>query len=442
MSTGCTYPTLAGRFHTIIAALLIGLTCTIAQGQVSPDSGAVTGIIKDQSGAVVPNATVTLTAPTGLPTQKSSAKDGSFTFPLLAAGTYTVTIEAAGFNKEVVNNVKVDVTQITDASVTLEVGQTTSEVSVNAQATQVNTTNSTLGDVLPGGIVDALPLSTRNFTNLLALNANASSSLPNASAAGRGSSTVFVDGQRGTNNNLVINGIDANNLGNNNFGSVPIPAPDTIEEFRVQTSLYDASSGKTSGGNINVLTKGGTNQYHGQLFEFFRNEDLNANDWFFNKSGTPRALLRQNQFGGDFGGPVPKMGQTFFFGSYQGTYQTNGLSGAINSQMWVLPAVRSRANIESAFGLAPGSLDPVSLAMLNLKGQYGGYLIPTRCRRRARPTWKHQRVRASEVQRGSIQFERRSQLRRQGAALIALFPCQCGYRQSARGTRRRKLRQR
>lgn len=367
-----------GRFaFRFASSLLVLVACSVALAQVSPDSGAITGAVKDPSGAVVPDAAVTLTSPTAPATQKTTGKDGTFTFPLLPAGTYSLSVEAAGFSKEVVNSIQVDVTQITQANVTLQVGQTSSEVTVNEQATQVNTTNSTLGNVLPGSTVDALPLSTRNFTNLLALNANASSTLPSASSAGRGSSTVFVDGQRGTNNNLVINGVDANNLSSNNFSSVPIPAPDTIDEFRVQTSLYDASQGKTSGGNINVLTKGGSNQYHGQLFEFFRNEDLNANDWFFNKSGTPRALLRQNQFGGDFGGPVPFLKNTFFFGSYQGTYQTNGLSGAINTEMWVLPAVRSRANIEQAFGLAPGSLDPVALNLLNAKGQYGGYLIPS-----------------------------------------------------------------
>ena len=209
------------------------------------------------------------------------------------------------------------------------------------------------------------------------MNASTNSTLPNAAASGRGSGIVFVNGQRGTNNNLVINGIDANNLGSNNFGNVSIPSPDTIEEFRVQTSLYDASQGKTSGGNINVITKGGGGQYHGEALEFFRNQDLNANSWFFNKTETPRPLLKQNQFGGHFGGPVPKLSKTFFFGSYQGTRQVNGLSGAISSIFPVLPAQRTRTNIESAFGLASGSLDTTALNLLNAKGVYGGYLIPT-----------------------------------------------------------------
>ena len=361
----------------LILAFLACVSVQLAFAQTSAESGAITGLVKDPSGAVVPNATVVLSAPSGASTQQTTGNNGSFTFPLLPAGTYSLSVEASGFSKAVMNDVKVDVTQTTSANLTLEVGQTSSVVAVTGEAVRVNTVNSTLGNVLPGITVANLPLATRNFTNLFALNANASSTLSNAATAGRGSATIFVGGQRGTNNNLVINGVDSNNLGSNNFGSVPIPAPDTIDEFRVQTSLYDASEGKTSGGNINVLTKGGTPQYHGEVFEFFRNEDMNANAWFFNNQGLPRAVLRQNQFGGDFGGPVPKLAQTFFFGSYQGTYQTNGVSSAINTVFPVLPTVRSQANIENAFGLAPGTLDPVALKLLNLPGQYNGYLIPS-----------------------------------------------------------------
>jgi len=334
-------------------------------------------VVKDQTGASVPNTNVTVTSPAGLSTKKTTGSDGLFTFPLLQPGTYSLTAQASGFSKYVLNNIQVDVTATTQANVTLQIGQASAEVAVIAAATQVNTASSTLGNVIPGKTIENLPLATRNFTNLLALQANTSATLPQAALAGRASSTIFVNGQRGTNNNLVINGVDSNNLGNNNFGAVPIPSPDTLEEFRVQTSLYDASEGKTSGGNINVLTKAGSPQYHGELYGYFRNEDLNSNEWFFNRGGLPRPLLRQNQFGGDLGGPVPFLKQTFFFGSYQGTYQTNGVSSAINTTFPVLPAARSQASLEQAFGLAPGRLDPVALRLLNLPGQFGGYLIPS-----------------------------------------------------------------
>ena len=368
---------MAFRIRTISYFVAAVFALKTVSAQTTNQSGAVTGTINDQSGAAVPNATVTLTSQLGAASTKATGNDGLYTFPLLPPGTYVLTVEATGFNKAIVNEIKVDVTVVRQVNVTMEIGQTTSAVEVNAVATQVNTTNSTLGNVLPGSTLEALPLATRNFTNLLALNANTSSSLPQAATAGRASSTVYVNGQRGTNNNLVINGIDANNLGNNNFGSVPIPAPDTIEEFRVQTSLYDAAAGKTSGGNINVITKGGSPQFHGEAYEYFRNEDMNANEWFFNKTSQKQPVLRQNQFGGNFGGPAPLLKNTFFFGSYQGTYQTNGVSGAINTAFPVLPTVRSQANIEQAFKLAPGSLDPVALRLLNAPGQYNGYLIPS-----------------------------------------------------------------
>jgi len=329
----------------------------------------------------VSGAKVTLTSPLGATLTKESGTDGSFTFPLLDPGIYRLAVEFAGFRRTVLEKVAVRITEVATVTVKLELGEVTTEVVVAGEAAQpVNTSNATLGNVITGDIVENMPLPTRNFIGLLALNAGTSASLPNAGAAGRGpygSTSIFVAGQRGTFNNLVINGIDVNNLGNNNFGNVPVPAPDSLEEFRVQTNLYDASQGKTSGGNINVLTKSGTNKYHGEAYEFFRNEDLNANFFFFNTNGAPRPILKQNQFGGNFGGPVPGLPKTFFFGSYEGNRQRNGVSGAITSTWPVLPASRTQANIESAFGLTPGSLNPVSLAILNLPGQFGGFLVPS-----------------------------------------------------------------
>ncbi len=348
-----------------------------AWAQITAQTGAITGSVVDQSGATVPNAKVTITSERGAVQLRTTTDSGTYTFPLIEPGVYKLTAEAAGFNKATVNSVRVQVTETITIPIRLEVGVETVEVSVVAEATQINVTNATLGNVLPGSVIDNMPLSTRNFTNLLGANAGTASTIPNASTAGRGSTNVFVNGQRGTMNNLVINGIDSNNLSSNNFNSVPVPSPDTIEEFRVQTSMYDASQGKTSGGNVNVITKGGGPQYHGQLYEFFRNEKLNANDFFFNKQGVARGLLRQNQFGGNFGGPVPKIKNTYFFGSYQGTRQQNGLSGAVVTAFPVLPADRTAASIASAFSLRPDQVDPVALKLMQLKGQFGGFVVPT-----------------------------------------------------------------
>ncbi len=368
------------RMRTTKGALLV--LCLIfaipAWTQISHETGAIRGTVMDPSNAIVAGAKVTLTSVQGDIFTKESASDGSFTFPLLRPGEYRLTVEASGFKRAVFEKVRVGITEVTVLGVHLELGPIATEVTVMGEATQkVNTANATLGRVITRDMVGNLPLPTRNFTGLLGLNAGTAMALPNAATAGRGSATVFVAGMRGTFNNLVINGIDANNLGNNNFGNVPIPSPDTIEEFRLQTSLYDASQGKTSGGNINVITKSGTNKYHGEAYEFFRNEKLNANEFFLNKVGAKRPILKQNQFGGNIGGPVPLLPKTFVFGSYQGMRQRNGVAGAITSSWPVLPASRSRVDIETAFGLAPGSLHPVALALLQRQGIYDGFLIPT-----------------------------------------------------------------
>jgi hypothetical protein len=199
----------------------------------------------DQNGGVVVGANVTLSSSVSAPVTKQTIEDGSVVFALVPPGKYKLEVEQASFKKSVLSDVLVNVTEVTNIRVTLEIGQVSTEVTVSAEAAQtVNTTNAVLGNVLTGDVLHNLPLATRNFTFLLALNAGTSAPLPDATQAGRGQAIVYVDGQRGTNNNLVINGTDANNLGNNNLGNVPIPAPDSLEELRVQTSLYDASKEK------------------------------------------------------------------------------------------------------------------------------------------------------------------------------------------------------
>jgi hypothetical protein len=354
-----------------------------ASAQITSQTGAVRLVVVDQQGAAVSGAKVTLSSPLGTTTAKESLPDGTIVFPLLDPGDYKVIIEHGGFRRAVISPVGVKITEVTNLTIILEIGEVTTEITVSGDAVKtVNTTNATLGETLTGDLVGNLPLSSRNFLFLLGNNAGTSASLPDATTAGRGTPVIFVAGQRGTFNNLVINGVDANNLGNNNFGGVPVPSPDSLEEFRVQTSLYDASQGKTSGGNINALTRGGTNNYHGEAFEFLRNDVLNANSFFFNKNGTPRPVLKQNQFGGNLGGPVPKLKDTFFFVSYQATRQRNGVAGGISTQFPILPATRDAQSLAAAFStttapLTASMIDPVAVKLLNLPGQFNGFLIPS-----------------------------------------------------------------
>jgi hypothetical protein len=346
--------------------------------QITSEKGAIRIALTDPQGGTVGGAKVSIISKTGAAQTKESNTDGNVVFPLLDPGAYEVTVESPNFKRTVLNGVAVHVTEVTNLSVVLELGAVSAEVTVSGDTVEtVNTSNATLGNVLTEKVLQDLPLSTRNFTFLLALNAGTSEALPDATQAGRGESVIFVAGQRGTANNLVINGTDSNELLSNNFSTVPVPSPDSLEEFRVQTSLYDASQGKTSGGNVDVLTRGGTSAYHGEAYEFFRNDDMNANLYFFNATGTGRPVLKQNQFGGNFGGPVPKVKDTFFFVSYEGTRQINGVAGSAQAQFPVLPAQRTATNIESAFGLAPGSLNPTALALLNAPGKFNGFLIPS-----------------------------------------------------------------
>jgi outer membrane receptor protein involved in Fe transport len=365
-------------FLNSLCIALLFLFSQSLSAQITSEKGAIRIAVTDPQGASVVGAKITVSSKTGTTLSKQSINDGSAVFPLLDPGPYDITVESTNFKRTVLNGVAVHVTEVTNLNVALELGEVSSEVVVSGDAVQaVNTSNATLGNVLTEKTLQDLPLSTRNFTFLLALNAGTAEVLPDATEAGRGMAIMFVAGQRGTANNLVINGTDSNEILSNNFGDVPVPSPDSLEEFRVQTSMYDASQGKTSGGNVDVLTRGGTAAWHGEAYEFFRNDDMNSNLYFFNATGSPRPVLKQNQFGGNFGGPVPKVKDTFVFASYEGTRQTNGVAGAAEADMPVMPAQRTEANIESAFALTPGSLDPTALALLNAPGKYNGFLIPS-----------------------------------------------------------------
>ena len=209
----------------------------------------------------------------------------------------------------------------------LKVTSVSQVVEVQSQVAQVDTTNATTGQSLGSTTITNLPLATRNFQQLLTLSAGASSDLNNASQLGRGQVFIHVNGGREDNNNYLIEGIS---VADYSFGEptyTPLPNPDSIQEFKVSTSLYDATQGRNGGGNINATLKSGTASFHGDVWEYFRNTVLDANDFFLNRAGLARPVIQQNIFGGDLGGPIgPKAKLGYFYVNYQGTRQRSGAS--------------------------------------------------------------------------------------------------------------------
>jgi hypothetical protein len=381
-----------------MALLLSIVALNVAHAQTA-STGQLVGEVTDPSGAAVPGASVTAKETATSETRTVIAdRLGHYVVPLLPPGTYTLNAVATGFSTSAANNITVPAATSTTVNLQLAVGTAQQTVTVNSNAEMLQTENSALGQTTDTTTVTSLPLTSRNFTEILQLNPGVASSLPNAASLGKGTVDVNVNGARVSDNGYQLDGQDALNLqvqgsaGILAESGVSIPNPDAIEEFRVQTGAYDASYGRSAGGNVDLVTKSGTNQFHGDLFEFLRNTDLNANDFFRNSTGQARPVLRQNQFGFTFGGPILK-NKLFFFVSYQGTRQTNGL-GSTSLQSVRMPLLsadasgRKAAALGAEFGgqagqqggakIAPdgSNINPVALTLLNTKLPDGSYLIP------------------------------------------------------------------
>ncbi|MBI4457019.1 MAG: TonB-dependent receptor [Acidobacteria bacterium] len=374
----------------LLGLFLIFVVPGAALGQGGP-RGAIAGMVKDPSGALIPGAQVEIISQeTGL-TERTvmTGDDGHFRASLLPVGIYKVVVTLTGFAKAEAPDIKVNVAETTDVVINLKVGEITETVTVEGAAVAVQVSAPTTGRIIGPETVSQLPLSTRNFFALLTLSAGANSEMFDSAALGRGQVTVTVNGQRAANNNYQLEGINANDFNLPVLDNVPLPNPSTIQEFKTQTALYDASTGRNAGGNIQVTLKSGTEKYHGELFEFFRNDVLNANDFFNNRDEVERPVLRQNAYGASFGGPVPFMEKFFFFGNWQGTRAASGASAGtfFSTTMPVLPSDRSEASLIRTFfpnGLPPGvtRLDPVAVGFLNLAESKcpglggGGFCIP------------------------------------------------------------------
>jgi hypothetical protein len=356
-------------------------------------TGAITGTVQDPSGGLIASAKVEIVneATGQVVRDLTTDSSGSFTATLLPVGSYSVGVSAVGFATTKFTGVLVRVTETTRMTAALKVTQTTETVTVSAQVATINTANASTGEALDSTTVSTLPSPTQNFQQLLALSTGASSDINNGGDLGRGTARIMVNGQRETNNNYSIEGVSSADFASGELTFTPIPNANAIEEFKVSTSLYDATLGRNGGGNIDAVLRSGTKKYHADAWEFFRNTDLDANDFFLNGAGTgvrqPRPRIQQNIFGADGGGPVGRNAQFgYFYLNYQGSRQRAGGSPGtlISTTIPVLPPQRDQATLISTFfpsGLPAGvtNLDPVAVKLLNAQSnQFGGpFLFPT-----------------------------------------------------------------
>jgi hypothetical protein len=296
-------------------------------------SGRIVGRVSDAAGAVLPNVKVTLVNEgTSVSRDGKTNDNGDYDFVQVPVGTYRLEFDLAGFKKNVRRGVSLDINQVITLNVNMQVGATQEVVDVTSEAPLVETTSTQLGAVVGDRAISELPLNARDTYQFLQLQPGVMSTVGTGNQIVYGSDksgSVSVNGGRGRSNNFSVNGGDANDQ----FVNLPTvqPSPDTIAEFRVLTNTFDAEYGRNSGSVVNVVTKSGTNNLHGNVFEFFRNTKLNANPYCFTGvDGVPcdKPQFNQNQFGGTFGGPIKK-DETFFFVSYEGRRIRQGIPSSL-----------------------------------------------------------------------------------------------------------------
>ena len=355
-----------------------------------------------------PSVSIQISKESGGASQSTSSdENGRFVIQLLPPGSYRLKASKIDFRPLIVSHLYVYVTETLRLELHLQLVEHAERSEVSSSPQMLQTSNSALGRIVNEAALQGLPLATRNFAQIIGLSPGVSVGVYNAGELGLGgialsqispsNDGVYVHGARSYDNNYQMDGISVSDVQGSAAGSggIPIPNPDSIQEFKVQTALYDAGFGRYGGANVSLVTKAGGNDFHGNAFEFLRNEVLNANDFFLNQTGQPRAILKQNQFGVAFGGPI-REDRLLFFGSYQGTRQVNGLAAgqsriACAASLAEPPLTddRSATAIGQLFGGMKGALggaavnqdgsniNPVALALLNLRLSGGSFLIPT-----------------------------------------------------------------
>src|SRR5579864_5036634 len=353
-----------------IFLLLILSACLPLATKAQQTLGSINGTVTDTSNAVVGTAIVQVkNLGTGLTVNATTQNDGSYNIANLPIGNYSVSISKQGFKTEVHSNILVRGNLATTVNATLQPGEISSTVTVTGTPL-LNQTDTTNGYTLGSDVIQSTPLGTGSFTQLAILAPGVNADLLSGSGtnAGLGNQEIFANGQRDTSNSFSVNAINSNNLFNGKSSSqvsgnrltfntgegflaggqiftgtsvydaigeaLPSPPPETIDEIHVNTSMYDASQGANSGAHIELTTKSGTNDFHGQLYEYHQTTGWNANSFFLNAAGISRPPLHRNTFGGILGGPIIH-NKMFFFASYQGQRASDNVNGI--SQVSVPP---------------------------------------------------------------------------------------------------------
>ncbi len=375
-----------------LLALLLFAAPAVSQ---TPGTGAIQGTVHDPSGRTVAKASVSIqNDATHMSRVVVTNGDGAFIAPLLVPGSYSLAVKVEGFDEKDAHAVPVIVSETSSVEFHLAIAKVGETVEVTADTEMAQTQSSALGRAVDQQSIEALPLSNRNYTQILSLSPGVVVRLPDATELGRGTQDVTANGQKTTANNIQFNGVDANNLSQNSAEAdgeevgVAVPAPDTIQEFKVQTGNYDATYGRGTGANVDVISRTGTDHFHGTAWEFLRNDVLNANNFFSKVTGQPRPVLKQNQFGATLGGPVWR-GRTFFFGAYQGLRSSNGGGDQVTATLPQLTSDRSAATLGAQFCAYPtnaggtqvacdgSNINPAALKLLNFKLANGQYAIPS-----------------------------------------------------------------
>jgi hypothetical protein len=351
------------------------LFCSLLGCAFAGVGGSISGTIKDQSGSAIAKASVTLLNPnTGVRESSTTDGRGAYTFPVLPVGNYILEVNYSGFKPYRRTGIAVDANSALVLDVILQVGQRNDAITVSDNSAHVETSSSQMGEVISGPTMTGVPLNGRSYTDLLALQSGVapetsvtSSTVQDVGASALSPSgdlnpgTVSINGQREFANSFMVNGSDVEE--DVNMGSAIIPNLDSIAEFRILTNNFDAEYGEYSGGQINVITKSGSNAFHGDLFEFLRNTNLDARNYF----SPTRGSFNQNQFGGTLGGPVIR-NKIFFYADYQGTRQTQG----VDTGLIPVPSMQERSgNLSDLAGSLGGVVSgPAWASMLSGKFHY------------------------------------------------------------------------